>query len=219
MSKELLEKLKRKKEVYRMWKKGLAIWEEYSNIVRVCRDAVRKAKAHLGLNLARHVKENKKGFFKYITSKRKTKENVDMLLNEVGALVMEDTDREGGVTNCLLCLSLYAKVGPQESRTLEVREKVWRKEDVPVVEHMEEKNVIKSGQHGFTKGKSCLTNVIAFYDGMTGWVDDGRAVDVVYLDFSKAFDTVSYNILRGSQIDEKRVILAQGTLYLEENEI
>jgi len=32
---------------------------------------------------------------------------------------------------------------------------------------------------------------------MTGWVDEGRAVDVVYLGFSKAFDTVSNNILLG----------------------
>ncbi|PKU32601.1 rna-directed dna polymerase from mobile element jockey-like [Limosa lapponica baueri] len=32
---------------------------------------------------------------------------------------------------------------------------------------------------------------------MTGWVDEGRAVDVVYLDFSKAFDTLSHNILIG----------------------
>ena len=65
-----------------------------------------------------------------------------------------------------------------------------------IIRQVEEK-VISSSQHGFTKGKSCLTNLIAFYDGMSGWVDGGRAADVVYLDFSKAFDTVSHNILLG----------------------
>ena len=62
---------------------------------------------------------------------------------------------------------------------------------------MEEKKIIRSSQHGFIKGKSCLTNLTAFYNGITGWVDEGGAVDVVYLDFSKAFDTVSHNILIG----------------------
>ncbi|PKU38375.1 rna-directed dna polymerase from mobile element jockey-like [Limosa lapponica baueri] len=64
-----------------------------------------------------------------------------------------------------------------------------------ISKHMEEKKDIRSSQHGFTKGKSCLTNLIAFYDGITGWIDEGRAVDVVYFDFSKAFDTVSHSIL------------------------
>jgi len=66
-----------------------------------------------------------------------------------------------------------------------------------IIKQVEEKNVIRSSQHGFTKGKSCLTNLIAFYDDMTGWIDEGRAVDAVYLDFSKAFDTVSHDILLG----------------------
>jgi len=65
------------------------------------------------------------------------------------------------------------------------------------IKQMKEKKVIRSSQHGFKKGKSCLTNLIAFYGGMTGWVDERRAVDVVYPDFSKAFDTVSHNILLG----------------------
>ncbi|GAB0205804.1 mitochondrial enolase superfamily member 1 [Grus japonensis] len=44
------------------------------------------------------------------------------------------------------------------------------------------------------KGRSCLTNPI-FYDKVTHLVDEGKAVDVVYLDFSKAFDIVSHSIL------------------------
>jgi len=66
-----------------------------------------------------------------------------------------------------------------------------------IIKQVEEKKVIRSSQHGFTKGKSCLTNLTAFYDGTTGWVEEGRAVDVVYLDFSKAFNTVSHSILLG----------------------
>ena len=54
---------------------------------------------------------------------------------------------------------------------------------------------IRPSQHGFMKGRSCLTNLISFYDLVTHLVDEGKDVDVVYLDFSKAFDTVSYSIL------------------------
>ncbi|XP_064901569.1 membrane protein FAM174A isoform X1 [Columba livia] len=61
--------------------------------------------------------------------------------------------------------------------------------------HTKDKRVIRGSQHGFTNGKSCLTNFIAFYKNVTRWMDDGRTVDVVYLDFSKAFDTVSHSIL------------------------
>ena len=43
MSKELLAKLKHKKEACRGWKQGRVTWEEYGDVVRACRAEVRKA--------------------------------------------------------------------------------------------------------------------------------------------------------------------------------
>ncbi|GAB0175957.1 mitochondrial enolase superfamily member 1 [Grus japonensis] len=61
--------------------------------------------------------------------------------------------------------------------------------------HIQDNQVIRPSQHGFMKGRSCLTNLISFHDKVTCLADEERVVDVVYLDFSKAFDTVSHDIL------------------------
>ena len=53
---------------------------------------------------------------------------------------------------------------------------------------------IRPSQHVLTSGRSCLTNLISFYDKVTRLVEEGQAVNVVYLDFSKSFDTVPHNI-------------------------
>ena len=58
--------------------------------------------------------------------------------------------------------------------------------------HMRDNRGIRPSQHGFMKGRSCLTNLISFYDLATRLVDEGKAVDVVSLDFSKAFDSLPH---------------------------
>jgi len=60
--------------------------------------------------------------------------------------------------------------------------------------HAKDNQGIRPSQRGFMKGRSCLTNLISFCDQVTCLVEEGKALDVVYLDFSKAFDTVSHSI-------------------------
>ncbi|TRZ06119.1 hypothetical protein HGM15179_020988 [Zosterops borbonicus] len=64
-----------------------------------------------------------------------------------------------------------------------------------ILQHLQDGQGIRPSQQGFRKDKSCLTCLVSFYDQVTLLVDAGRAVDVVCLDFSKAFDTVSHSIL------------------------
>jgi len=61
--------------------------------------------------------------------------------------------------------------------------------------HVIDNQRIRPREHGFMKGRSCLTNLIFFYDQMIHLVDEGKAVDVDSLGFSKAFDTVPHSIL------------------------
>lgn len=55
----------------------------------------------------------------------------------------------------------------------------------------------QESQHGFRKRKSCLTNLVAFYNEGDALVDERTAMDVVCLDFSKVFNSVSH-VIRGT---------------------
>ena len=64
-----------------------------------------------------------------------------------------------------------------------------------IVEFLEENNIIKDSQHGFRNKRSCLTNLLDFLYDVYEMYEEGRAVDIIYLDFQKAFDKVPHNRL------------------------
>ncbi|PKU41778.1 rna-directed dna polymerase from mobile element jockey-like [Limosa lapponica baueri] len=78
-----------------------------------------------------------------------------------------------------------------------------------VLRDMENKEVISDSQCGINKGKSCLTNLVAVYHGITALVDKGRATDIIYLDLCKGFDTVLHTVLVSKFAD---IDLADGPL-------
>ena len=64
-----------------------------------------------------------------------------------------------------------------------------------IVEYMERKQLFNEGQHGFRKGRSCLSQLLTHYEHVLDHLDQDENVDVVYLDFAKAFDKVDHGIL------------------------
>ena len=63
------------------------------------------------------------------------------------------------------------------------------------MKHMWENKLLSDYQHGFVEGRSCTSQLLAFLEAWTRILDSGNAVDAIYLDFRKAFDTVPHRRL------------------------
>ena len=77
------------------------------------------------------------------------------------------------------------------SHLIKVFEKVLR---TRIVEFMERHILFNNSQHGFRGGRSCLSQLLIHFDRITAALEKGQGVDVVYLDFAKAFDKVDHGI-------------------------
>ena len=71
-------------------------------------------------------------------------------------------------------------------------ERVVRK---ALVSHLEEQGLLPEDQHGFRKFRSTLTQLLSHWDQILDHLEHGEVVDVIYTDFSKAFDKCETNVL------------------------
>ena len=60
---------------------------------------------------------------------------------------------------------------------------------------LEPKGVLNNTQHGFRSGRSCLSALLNVFDNLMNMIDSSTSVDMIYLDFSKAFDKVDHGIV------------------------
>ena len=77
------------------------------------------------------------------------------------------------------------------SHLIKIFEKVIRKK---VVQFMETYQLFNPSQHGFRAGRSCLSQLLSHYDRILELLEEGVNVDVIYLDFAKAFDKVDFGV-------------------------
>ncbi len=64
-----------------------------------------------------------------------------------------------------------------------------------ILNHLQQTAALSAAQHGFIPHRSCLSNLLVAEERITQLTDSGEGVDLVYLDFAKAFDSVNHRML------------------------
>ena len=82
--------------------------EDYTDVVRLCREKIRRAKAQIEVNLATAIKDNKKCFYKYISNKRRAKKNLHPLL-DVGGNTVTKVEEKAEVLNAFFASVFNSK--------------------------------------------------------------------------------------------------------------
>ena len=59
-----------------------------------------------------------------------------------------------------------------------------------LVAHLEENNLLPDGQHGFRSSRSCLIQLLSYWDKILDQLEEGKGVDVKYTDFAKHLTSV-----------------------------
>ena len=78
------------------------------------------------------------------------------------------------------------------SHIVKTFERVIRKR---LVDYLEDNRIISQSQHGFRRGRSCLSQLLKHYDNILHHNLNSSETDIIYLDFSKAFDKVDHEVL------------------------
>ncbi|KAF4803081.1 hypothetical protein TURU_020468 [Turdus rufiventris] len=103
--------------------------------------------------------------------------------------------REEQVHDHLINLTMCKSTGPDKMHPrilwdlADIIGQILLETQLRYMDYMDNMDLTGDSQHGLTKGKWCLTNLVALHDRVTSRLDKGRVTDISYLDFCKALDT------------------------------
>ena len=106
----------------------------------------------------------------------------DWKLTNVSAIFLNETNDNAG----------YYRPVSLTAQACKLLESILRDN---IIRHLRDFNLIKSSQHDFVKNRSCLTNFRESSEYVCDYIDNVLPVDVIYLDFRKAFDKVPHKRL------------------------
>ena len=98
------------------------------------------------------------------------------------------------------------------SHIVKTFERLMRKS---LVQHLEEKELLNEGQHGFRSNRSTLTQLLEYYETIMEMSEAHTIVDAIYLDYAKAFDKVPHAILM-RKLKEKAKIGGKIGIWINE---
>ncbi|CAG2209250.1 unnamed protein product [Mytilus edulis] len=193
----------------RAWKKyqfsrSRVSYTNYASSRNNCTNTIREAKC--------------KSFWKYVNSKLKTRTGVGNIMKSDGSLAINDTEKVNvlntffssvftrtedlneqpnvkDMEDVLLDISVTVDDVLKKLNNLHVDKSAGPDNLHPKV--LYENNLLSDCQYGFRPGRSCSIQLLEVLDHWSSLLDNFCSVDTIYLDFSRAFDTVPHERLIG----------------------
>lgn len=199
MNEKALNRIRKKKAAFTRYKETREgkDYLEYARERNAVKSEVRKAVRDYEKEVAKQSKRNPKAFYRYVNSKLKMRTGIADLQSKDGSKVTSNRDKADVINEFFS--SVYTVEDTSNYRPVSLTsvccktmEKLIRQ---AIMTHMIENGYLLDQLHGFVQGKSCTPQLLLVVDKNSEILDDGGSVDMIYVDFAKAFDTVPHQKL------------------------
>ncbi|KAF2364393.1 Endonuclease/exonuclease/phosphatase [Trinorchestia longiramus] len=185
--------------------------QEHMHACRAVKRTIKSTKQNKEITVTAQAKTNPKSFCKYVNDRRLKRDTIGPLIDSEGST------QTNNKSNAKILNTYFTPVFTHEDLTEIPQPHVLNTQEILsdgvfTVDEVEEQlsiinpykstgpdglgqRILKETAEGFREKRSCLTNLLDFFGEVNRIYDRTKAVDLVYLDFQKAFDKVPHERL------------------------